>query len=144
MTAQSRIFAGLSKPTAWKTFAQNLLGGLRPSFIQAPEIWLKCYLETSIFAMHANALNKETAAVFSRFKRFTPFYLVGGSALALQIGHRLSVDLDFFSAEELTSGLLPKIKRIFPDVSVEVTLRVTGQYNLLINRVKTTFFHYRS
>src|SRR3990167_3220091 len=69
-------------------------------------------------------------------------YLVGGSALALQIGHRLSVDLDFFSAEELTSGLLPKIKRIFPDVSVEVTLRVPGQYNLLINRVKTTFFHY--
>ena len=27
----------------------------------------------------------------------TDFYLVGGTALALQIGHRISVDLDFFS-----------------------------------------------
>ena len=25
------------------------------------------------------------------------FYLVGGTSLALQIGHRLSIDLDFFS-----------------------------------------------
>jgi hypothetical protein len=29
---------------------------------------------------------------------FTDFYLAGGTALALQIGHRLSHDLDFFSA----------------------------------------------
>lgn len=28
---------------------------------------------------------------------FNEFFLVGGTALALQIGHRLSVDLDFFS-----------------------------------------------
>ena len=28
------------------------------------------------------------------------FYLAGGTALALQLGHRCSVDLDFFSAEE--------------------------------------------
>jgi len=27
------------------------------------------------------------------------FYLVGGTSLALQIGHRLSVDLDFFTAD---------------------------------------------
>ena len=28
---------------------------------------------------------------------FKDFFLVGGTALALQIGHRLSIDLDFFS-----------------------------------------------
>ena len=27
------------------------------------------------------------------------FYLVGGTSLALQIGHRLSVDLDFFTSQ---------------------------------------------
>jgi predicted nucleotidyltransferase component of viral defense system len=31
----------------------------------------------------------------------TPFYLVGGTALALQIGHRLSIDLDLFGNQEL-------------------------------------------
>ncbi len=92
--------------------------------------------------MHADALTKETGAVFSHFKQFAPFYLVGGSALALQIGHRLSIDLDFFSKEELSPGLLPKIKRVFSDVSVEVTLRTPEQLNLLINNIKTTFFFY--
>lgn len=28
------------------------------------------------------------------------FYLVGGTSLALQIGHRLSIDLDFFSSQK--------------------------------------------
>jgi predicted nucleotidyltransferase component of viral defense system len=28
------------------------------------------------------------------------FYLAGGTALALRLGHRLSVDLDFFSATD--------------------------------------------
>jgi predicted nucleotidyltransferase component of viral defense system len=30
---------------------------------------------------------------------FDPFFLVGGTALALQIDHRLSIDLDFFSIQ---------------------------------------------
>ena len=29
----------------------------------------------------------------------SPFYLVGGTALALQLGHRISVDIDLFSGE---------------------------------------------
>lgn len=32
--------------------------------------------------------------------RATPLYLAGGTALALQVGHRRSVDLDFFSPEK--------------------------------------------
>jgi predicted nucleotidyltransferase component of viral defense system len=38
---------------------------------------------------------------FLRQKRFiTDFYLAGGTALALQIGHRISTDLDWFSASQ--------------------------------------------
>jgi hypothetical protein len=29
-----------------------------------------------------------------------PFYLAGGSAVALHLGHRVSVDLDFFSPDD--------------------------------------------
>jgi predicted nucleotidyltransferase component of viral defense system len=37
---------------------------------------------------------------FSQSKIGNRFYLAGGTALSLQIGHRLSVDLDFFSPTE--------------------------------------------
>jgi hypothetical protein len=40
------------------------------------------------------------------------FYLAGGTALALQLGHRLSVDLDFFSE---TDELLPPTRRAIGD-----------------------------
>jgi predicted nucleotidyltransferase component of viral defense system len=42
----------------------------------------------------------ETLALLERIQQdafFDHFFLVGGTALALQIGHRLSIDLDFFT-----------------------------------------------
>ncbi|MBK7852814.1 MAG: nucleotidyl transferase AbiEii/AbiGii toxin family protein [Bacteroidetes bacterium] len=40
------------------------------------------------------------------------FYLVGGTALALHLGHRISVDLDFFTSKEFdTSGFIEKYKK---------------------------------
>ena len=35
-----------------------------------------------------------------RLPAIAPFYLAGGSAIALHLGHRISVDLDFFTAQE--------------------------------------------
>lgn len=40
------------------------------------------------------------------FTELTEFRLVGGTALALQIGHRKSVDIDFFSAKEFDNKRL--------------------------------------
>ena len=43
-------------------------------------------------------LSKETAQVFESLKDieiFNEYMLIGGSALAMQIGHHLSEDLDF-------------------------------------------------
>ena len=34
------------------------------------------------------------------------FFLVGGTALALQIGHRISIDLDFFNQSAFDENLL--------------------------------------
>ena len=92
--------------------------------------------------MNENCLTKKAAELFPNFSRFDGFYLVGGTALALQIGHRISVDFDFFSEEPLPSGLLQKIKRIFAGHSIAVTYRVPEQLNLTIDEVKITFFHY--
>jgi hypothetical protein len=50
--------------------------------------------------IHWEALTPETKELFhliSRLPFISEFYLGGGTGLALQIGHRFSVDLDFFS-----------------------------------------------
>jgi len=92
--------------------------------------------------MHAEALTKEAAELFPRLARFSKFYLVGGTAMALQIGHRLSVDFDMFSGEKLKPNLLSKINREFGDKKIAVTYRSPEQINLLIDNVKFTFFYY--
>lgn len=44
------------------------------------------------------------------------FYLVGGTALALYYGHRLSVDLDLFSTHDFdTDVVVAAIEKAFPD-----------------------------
>jgi Nucleotidyl transferase AbiEii toxin, Type IV TA system len=46
--------------------------------------------------MHTEALTKAGLELFPALTAFDDFYLAGGTALALQIGHRLSVDFDLF------------------------------------------------
>ena len=47
---------------------------------------------------------------------FDNFRLVGGTSLALQIGHRQSIDLDFFGSQELEeyeiSNFLNKVGKV--------------------------------
>jgi hypothetical protein len=38
-------------------------------------------------------------------KELADFYLVGGTSLALQIGHRISVDLDLFSTKDFDNDV---------------------------------------
>jgi hypothetical protein len=47
--------------------------------------------------------------------------LVGGTALALQLGHRLSVDLDFFGVWDRTIDLLEIMKRCGPVITEHMT-----------------------
>jgi len=92
--------------------------------------------------MHEEALTKQATTLFPYFSKFKGFYLVGGTALALQIGHRLSVDFDLFSSTILPPNLLRQVKRVFSNSSISVTYRVPEQLNLLIDNIQTTFFYY--
>jgi len=93
-------------------------------------------------SIYKEALTKRAAELFPNFSKLKDFYLVGGTALALQIGHRLSVDFDFFSKEELPKSILQEVKRIFPKSSISITYRAPEQLNLLLDEIKTTFFYY--
>ena len=92
--------------------------------------------------MHVEALTNEGRQLFPHLAQFKTFYLVGGTALALQIGHRLSVDFDMFSFDPLSEHLLQKIKRVFVGSPLELTYRAVNQINLIISGVKVTFFHF--
>ena len=51
--------------------------------------------------MHQEAINSRRQEIFRKLKNFPQFYLAGGTALALQIGHRISDDFDLFSDKDI-------------------------------------------
>lgn len=67
--------------------------------------------------MHWETLYPETRSLLEKFlswKTLAPFRLVGGTALALQIGHRKSIDLDFFTTETVNyDRLLESLNEAF-------------------------------
>ena len=92
--------------------------------------------------MYKEILNEDQLALLplmTQFKR--EYYLVGGTAIALHIGHRRSVDFDMFKLSALNHKRnLDKIHAAGFDAMV--TRRVEEQMNLLVNGVKLTFFQY--
>lgn len=92
--------------------------------------------------MHKEILNSkqlELLPLMSKFKR--EFYLVGGTAIALHIGHRRSIDFDMFKFANINH------KKNLAKISSEnwdyiVTRQVSEQMNLIVNEVKITFFEY--
>jgi len=68
---------------------------------------------------------------------FLKHRLVGGTSLALQYGHRLSIDLDFFSSEQMDyEEILLNVK---PFGKVEVVSRSKFINSFFINDVKVDF-----
>ena len=82
--------------------------------------------------------------VFSRIssrKEFANFILVGGTALASQIGHRLSMDLDFLlDEEELNTNKIKRdIGKTFTDYLI-TRQDHPWQIDFAIQQIRVTFF----
>jgi hypothetical protein len=89
--------------------------------------------------MFENVLSKEAIKVVDTFSPMLGnFYLAGGTGLSLQLGHRKSEDMDFFSGELFnTEVLLSKIKP-------EHTLYVTeGTVHCELKGIKLSFLFYK-
>ncbi|MDP2665759.1 MAG: nucleotidyl transferase AbiEii/AbiGii toxin family protein [bacterium] len=69
--------------------------------------------------MHYEALDEKRRALLSALGAFkSDFYLAGGTALALQIGHRVSVDFDFFTEKDFdTEELYERVQKVFGEVA---------------------------
>lgn len=71
------------------------------------------------------------------------FYLAGGTALALQLGHRKSVDLDWFVAQGLDSPLAFAENMQTEGIKVAVTSMDEGTLHAQIKGVRVSFLRYR-
>ena len=92
--------------------------------------------------MHKEILSENQLELLPLVKRFNrEYYLVGGTAIALHLGHRRSIDFDLFKYSVLRpKNILAEISAF--DFPYTITRRVTEQMNLAIHDVKFTFYQY--
>jgi hypothetical protein len=67
------------------------------------------------------------------------FYLAGGTALAFHIGHRKSIDLDFFSPSRFSSAALSEM---VVSLGGRMLLEEEGTLHSIIDDVKTSLLYY--
>jgi Nucleotidyl transferase AbiEii toxin, Type IV TA system len=92
--------------------------------------------------MHLNILNSDQQQLLPLLAKFKKeFYMVGGTAIALHIGHRLSIDFDLFKKGTIKPKAIVNKFQEQKEI-VTVTLNIEGQLNLDCRNVKFTFFEY--
>ena len=65
------------------------------------------------------------------------FYLVGGTALALQLGHRKSIDLDFFTMVDFDSEIL--LQQLLKKYEVSVINQTQSMLITTVQNIKVDF-----
>lgn len=93
--------------------------------------------------MHTEVLAPAAAELFPSLSAFQKdFYLAGGTGLALQVGHRVSVDFDLFSAAPVKRTLLKQVEETYPDALRAILVSNRNELTMMISGVKFTFLHY--
>lgn len=95
-----------------------------------------------ILTMHPEVLDQKNKEFFAKLANFLEFYLAGGTALALQVGHRVSVDFDLFSEKEIPKGLVVKVKQVFSGEPVAVSVNNPDELTVFVSDTKVSFIHY--
>ena len=93
--------------------------------------------------MFLDTLDPPTRLLFQQLGKeplISSFFLAGGSALALHLGHRISIDLDFFSPSAYSMPELINHLQLLGHLSIESQSADTliGE----LNNVKVSFFTY--
>lgn len=84
----------------------------------------------------------KTLAILGQGGLLKDTYLAGGTALALRIGHRISVDLDFFTQKKFDQKIM--IERL-SELPVHFQLERTDWQTILgfLGKTRFTFFYYK-
>ena len=97
-------------------------------------------MKADTFNLFLNVLDSRRAEVFNKLAgSFEDWYLAGGTALALQIGHRISFDFDLFSQHKIDPALRQEIIKIFGD-NIHFSMDTDKQLTFFTSlQVKITF-----
>lgn len=93
--------------------------------------------------LYPEILNKNQLSVIEKlnFDNKHAIYLAGGTALALHLNHRTSVDLDFYSEKDVDNNeVLVKLQKLFNNPVVKLHQKRT--LFLTINEVDFSLFYY--
>lgn len=92
--------------------------------------------------MHKEILSEKQKELLPLIRQFSrEYYLAGGTAVALHIGHRRSIDFDLFKFSSVNHK--KNIDKIAGSrLPYEVTWREAGQMNVTVGDVKMTFLEY--
>lgn len=93
--------------------------------------------------MFPDILSKEQKELLPLVKKFSKdYFLVGGTAIALQIGHRMSVDYDLFTEKKIKRISIKKILDESKFPTEKIIFEAEEQLHIPVNGVKITFFNY--
>jgi len=78
------------------------------------------------------------------FLRGIKSYLAGGTALALRLGHRTSVDFDFYTPKHFDGGMLRRlIKKTLPGLKIKIIRDTDDTFDAVLdNGAKLSLFYY--
>lgn len=92
--------------------------------------------------MHTEILTEKQTALLPSVSAFAKkFGLVGGTAIALHLGHRQSIDFDLFTSAKFKNAEIRRKLQKFGHVQQAIRDE-DGQYDLLFDGVHFTFFYY--
>lgn len=97
--------------------------------------------------MYYSILDSQRLTILPLFKPIkNKFYLAGGTALALQLGHRDSIDFDFFTSEDIdTRKLFEELQKTFVGHTLIKTQEELNTLTIIINTsIKVSFFTHTS
>lgn len=101
---------------------------------------------TAGLKLREEVLSPRQHSVLRRLTPFlsaSPFYLAGGTALALQLGHRRSVDFDWFSEDPIDDPLRLASEIGAAGAPLVVDRTEKGTLHGTVGRVRVTFLEYR-
>ena len=93
--------------------------------------------------MHNEILTKEQQELLPLIEVFSKnYYLAGGTAIALYIGHRRSIDFDLFTNQDIRRKSIGNLIEKSGFKVEKLLYEAFDQMHVIINSVKITFFNF--
>ncbi|MDR2543730.1 MAG: nucleotidyl transferase AbiEii/AbiGii toxin family protein [Treponema sp.] len=95
--------------------------------------------------LHEGCVSKRLLNLLRKLEKetvFKDYFLVGGTALALQIGHRISVDIDLFTQNELYVPEITKYLKQNHSGKYQLLNSQSMIYQVVIEEIKVDFVHH--